>query len=227
MKYFIEILSFTGISAISQFAYSGSITDSFATGDTLTATHLNNAKAAINDNNARVNILESLTPGASPAFSGYSVSFSADGAAKNVVVLRMDLGGGETQYTIRSRYENSTEQISINGVPTVRPFIANRASVKTDNLGNVTSIGNYIEAPDTANWVTPNHEESTYDVNTLVKTVTNDTNQEVFTCSGSTAQLCTGYGTLSAYGDFSHIYTWSSIRALGGPYTFNGTARYT
>ena len=42
------------ISLYSQVNFAGSITDTFTTGDTLTATHLNNVKAAVNDNNSRV-----------------------------------------------------------------------------------------------------------------------------------------------------------------------------
>ena len=41
----IKIVLLIGLSVISQVGYSGSIGDNFATGDTLIATHLNNAKA--------------------------------------------------------------------------------------------------------------------------------------------------------------------------------------
>jgi hypothetical protein len=58
MKYFIEIALFVGISAISQIAYSGSISDTYATGDTLTADHLKNLKDAVNDNNSRITAIE-------------------------------------------------------------------------------------------------------------------------------------------------------------------------
>lgn len=58
MKYFIKIASLIVISAISQIAYSGSISDNYATGDTLTADHLKNAKAAVNDNDFRITTLE-------------------------------------------------------------------------------------------------------------------------------------------------------------------------
>jgi hypothetical protein len=58
MKHLIKIAMLVGIVTISQNVYSGSITDTFATGDTLTATHLNNAKAAVNDNDTRISAIE-------------------------------------------------------------------------------------------------------------------------------------------------------------------------
>ena len=58
MNSIIKIVSLIGLSAISQIVYSGSIADTFATGDTLTATHLSNAKDAVNDNDARIAVLE-------------------------------------------------------------------------------------------------------------------------------------------------------------------------
>jgi hypothetical protein len=92
---------------------------------------------------ARINNLEN----ANPNLGGYSMSFSADGAPKNVVVATEVTPFGETYYQIRSRYATSTEQISINGVLTQRPYIANYAFVTTDsNSGAVLSVSNYIEA---------------------------------------------------------------------------------
>lgn len=156
--------------------------------------------------------------------SGYSTSFSQVGAAKNVVVLARVTAGGSTIYSIRSRYETSTEQVSIDGVLTDRPFIANYASVSVDDQGNITSISNYIEAPDTSNYIVSHIEESTYDVAALPtwnKTVTADINRETFTCSGNTVLVCFATGRLSN-GDVSYIYDWSSNRVVSGPFEVNG-----
>jgi hypothetical protein len=222
MRNIFKAITIVGLTTMSQLAFSAPVTDTFATGNTLTAAKMNSIKSAVNDNDSRINTLEAVS-GSDPDFSGYGVSFSADGAAKNVIVLRKDLGAGDTEYKIRSRYTNSSEQISIDGVLTVRPFIANSITVITNSSGDVTFIHNSIDAPDTANYEAYNIEGSSYDVSTLEKTVTDDTNREVYTCRGSTAALiCTGYGTLNASGNFSYIYTFSAIRALGGPYTFNG-----
>jgi len=156
------------------------------------------------------------------AISIYGVSFSADDAPKNVVVLSQDLGDGNTRYTIRSRYANSNELVSIDDSPTIRPCIANYANVETDKSGNITWINNNIDTPDTANYLNYNIEKSTYGVDSLEKTVTDDTKREAYTCSGSsTVQLCTNYVTLSLNGDFAYFSDWSSNSALGGPYTFN------
>ena len=168
--------------------------------------------------------------GTGPDLSGYGVPFSAEGTLKNVVVLSQDLGNGNTLYKIRSRYANSTEEISINSSPIIKPFIANNVRVETDGSGDIISLDNNIDAPDTANYENYNVESSTYDVgqflmdplpDPLMKTVIHDTNREVFTCSGSTVQLCTSYAIDVTTDFFSYIYTWNSIMALGGPYTFN------
>ena len=45
MKYFIKLISLVGLMAISQLAYSGSITDNYTKGDVLTAGTLNNIKS--------------------------------------------------------------------------------------------------------------------------------------------------------------------------------------
>lgn len=59
MKYSIRILSIIGLLLISQLARSDSITDTYTTGDTLTATKMNNIKSAVNDNDARIGDNES------------------------------------------------------------------------------------------------------------------------------------------------------------------------
>jgi hypothetical protein len=58
MKYSLSILSIIGLLMISQLARSDSITDTYSTGDTLTATKMNNIKSAVNDNDARIAALE-------------------------------------------------------------------------------------------------------------------------------------------------------------------------
>jgi len=57
MKYRIRITLLIGLISISQLALSGSITDTYNTGDTLTTTTLDNIKDAVNDNNTRINDL--------------------------------------------------------------------------------------------------------------------------------------------------------------------------
>jgi hypothetical protein len=58
MKYFIRIVSIIGLISVSQLAYPDSITDTYNTGDTLTATTLRNIKSAVNDNDSRITALE-------------------------------------------------------------------------------------------------------------------------------------------------------------------------
>ena len=193
----------------------------FSTGDPILASEMNEN---FDDLDTRMTAIENSASNLD--FSGYGTPFSADGAPKNVTVLRRDLGGGDTHYVVRSRYANSTEQVSIDGVLTVKPFIANYADVTTDSGGNITSIGNYIEALDDAvAYDVYNIEESTYDVNTLFKTVTADTETEYFVCGNTgngSMQVCLGTRTVNLTGAFSIEYEWSRNHALGGPFTFNG-----
>jgi hypothetical protein len=54
MKKFISALSIIGLFSIAQPALSDSITDTYTTGDTLTATTLNNIKSAVNGNDSKI-----------------------------------------------------------------------------------------------------------------------------------------------------------------------------
>lgn len=54
-----------------------------------------------------------------------------------------------------------------------------------------------------------------------------DNLRESFTCgdTGSNIvgqQVCVGFNTFNATGDFSYLYDFSRQQALGGPFTFNG-----
>lgn len=59
MKSFIKLISFIGLCSIPQLTFSAPITDTYATGDTLTASTLNNIKSAVNDNDSRINNITS------------------------------------------------------------------------------------------------------------------------------------------------------------------------
>jgi hypothetical protein len=211
-------MALAGLLALTQLAAAGEVTDTYAAGDTLTATMLDKLKSAINDNDSRLNAMTAAD------FSGYGTPFAADGAAKNVVVLAQELGGG-TRYYVRSAYANSTETISVNGGAQVVPFIFNFAVAETDPGGMLTSITNYIEAPDTAAYLEFFVEQSTYDPVSIVKTVTADTLRESWLCGGSSSNVnsCVSSVTLSASGDFANSYSWTSARVLAdGPLTVSG-----
>ncbi|MCP4766026.1 MAG: hypothetical protein GY875_07110 [Gammaproteobacteria bacterium] len=151
------------------------------------------------------------------------MSFSADGAAKNVVVSSEVQESGDTLYWVRSRYATSTEQISINGVMTQRPFIANYAFAHVDNLGDLVFVANYIEAPDTADYVVYNVEETEFDPVTLDKTIIDDTLMEDWNvCNYGQTTICIPEVSLSQTGEHVRWYNWSSIRGVAGPLTVNG-----
>lgn len=215
----LKTMALAGLMAFMPLSQAGEVTDSYAAGDTLTAAMLGNLKSAINDNDSRLNAMTTTD------FSGYGTPFAADGAAKNVVLLAQDLGGGATRYYVRSAYANSTETISINSGAQVVPFIFNFVVANTDSGGNLTSLTNYIEAPDTAAYLDFYVEQSTYDPVSIVKTVTADTLRESWLCGGGSSNVnsCVSTVTLSATGDFANSYSWTSARALAdGPFTVNG-----
>lgn len=58
MKCYIKIVSLIGLLTISQLVYPAPITDTYITGDTLTAGTLDNIKSAVNDNDARITAIE-------------------------------------------------------------------------------------------------------------------------------------------------------------------------
>jgi len=203
----------TGSIVLLSFSSVADVPNVFAPGNPVVASEMNENFDSIDQ---RVSAFE-------PDFSGYGVPFAADGATKNVVVLKqVDPNDGSFRYYLRSRYANSTEEISIDGVPTIRPFIANYANVGTDSDGTINWISNYIDAPDTANYEVYNIEESEYDIGTLNKTVTDDTSYETFTCSGNVVLVCIGYERLNSDDSMSYIYDWSSNRVKAGPFEING-----
>jgi hypothetical protein len=221
MKYFIRIILSIGLFAISQYAYPGSVAETFSNGDTLTADSLNNIKSAVNDNDARITALGSAGGGSSPDFSGFDPGFSPDGAVKNVVVASEPLPSGGTIYHVRYWYASGTETVSIDGVQTQRPFLAGYPEVETDNAGDIVSISNYIETPDTENYVNYNIEESSYDPLSLVKTVSDDSLRESWVCNGGEINICLATDTLTN-GTFQTNSVRTLVRALTGPFTVNG-----
>jgi hypothetical protein len=64
----LKVVSIIGLTVITQTAYSAAVTDTFTTGDTLTAAQLNNIKSAVNDNDTRISDI-ALTPGPAGADS--------------------------------------------------------------------------------------------------------------------------------------------------------------
>ena len=54
MKNYLKIILYIGIMLLAQTAYAAAITDTYKTGDTLTATTLDTIKNAVNDNNTRI-----------------------------------------------------------------------------------------------------------------------------------------------------------------------------
>jgi hypothetical protein len=194
------------------------VPNTFSGGTTALAAEVNENFA---DLDARITGIEN----SSPNLGGYGTSFSADGAPKNVVVLVQQQENGDTNYIIRSRYATTTEQIIINGTPTQRPFIANYTWVNVDSGGTIFSIDNYIEAPDTEDYIAYNVESSSYDIPNLFKTidVDGDTTREDWSlCNYGQTQICFVDVSLSATGEHVRSYAWSSIRGLSGPVTVNG-----
>jgi hypothetical protein len=94
MKNLLKIVSIIGLTAITQTAYSAAVTDTFETGDTLTAEKLNNIKDAVTDNDTRISDI-ALTPGlmvfsSSPTATDYNYALGTvwiDTTATAVYIL--------------------------------------------------------------------------------------------------------------------------------------------
>ncbi len=183
MKYLVKAVPVVWLITISQWAYSSSITDNYATGDNLTAATLENIKSAVNDNDQRISNSHTSD------FSGFSQPFAALGDPKNVIVLVRENGDFTKTYSIRSRYHNNTEQVSVDGVLMTPSLIAHYDVVTVDANGVVTDIRTYIEVPETESYTVFTTEMATLDINTHVKTVTTDNQSE--------DQICTGGGAIS------------------------------
>jgi hypothetical protein len=84
MKNLLKMVSIIGFTVIAQTAYSAAVTDTFETGDTLTAAQLNNIKRAVNDNDTRISDIV-LTPG--PAGADSTVAGPAGPAGLGAVVF--------------------------------------------------------------------------------------------------------------------------------------------
>jgi hypothetical protein len=167
----------------------------FAAGDPIRASEVNSnftdldtrstANASgVGTNSSDISVLNTkVTTLETPDVAGYSLPFAADGAPKSVIVRKQDNGDGTITYNIETRYANSSEMVSVEGVQVIRPFIENWYWVTVDAAGTLTSMNNYIEAPLTTNHSNFVIEESTFDVLTLAKTVTQDTRSELWDCS--------------------------------------------
>lgn len=228
------------ISCSTAMAASLTTPNTFSAGQAISSSSMNQnfnaVETAVNDNNSnigtntsaiaghstRITSLES-TSTTSTDFTGYGIPFAADGAAKNVVLLsREDPVSGNIFYFVRSRYENSSETMSIDGVATVVPYIANYVSVTTDELGALLFVSKLIEAPDTLDYQAWQNERSNYNNPTLAKTVTEDTLHDDMKCSTGHVRQCVVNRTLSATGENVQSWQNSRMRSLLGSYTVNG-----
>ena len=185
MKNVLKVAPIVGLLVASQLAYAAPVTDTYTTGDTLTADKMNNIKSAVNDNNTRLTTNETtITSLEAPKaitdfFDGYWAGFSAIGSPKNVVVTEKLNQDGSKSYQVRSAYENSSETVSVNGAPVVAPFIGLYLNVFVDSNVEVTYIGGETEAPATASYSDLTIEEFTYDNAGITKTVQDDTRRQV------------------------------------------------
>ena len=160
-----------------------------------------------------------IAPGQKGSFSGFGMGFSALGAPKNVRVM----SSGATNYNLSIQYESSTDEVSIDGVSTPRPFFAAFPFVATDGGGNVFSVNNFIETPDTEDYIIYNIEESSYDnTGNKISPVDDDTLRESFECKGGSLQICLATVTLSLTDAFQDNYTRTTARSLTGPFRVNG-----
>jgi hypothetical protein len=97
MKNLLKIASIIGLTVITQTAYSAPVTDTFETGDTLTAEKLNNIKAAVNDNNTRISLTYAIGD-TGPA--GGFVFYVTDDGLHGLEAAPEDIGGNSPSGTL-------------------------------------------------------------------------------------------------------------------------------
>jgi hypothetical protein len=97
MKNLLKIVSIIGLTVITQTAYSAAVTDTFTTGDTLTAEKLNNIKNAVNDNNTRISLTYAIGD-IGPA-GGFVFYITGDGL-HGLEAAPEDIGGNATATSV-------------------------------------------------------------------------------------------------------------------------------
>lgn len=159
-----------------------------------------------NDLDTRLAGLEA--PPSDDYFFEFYLPFSADGNDKNVIVLKSyDEQWDETVYEIRSRFQNSTESVSVDGTPTMPLYISSYISVRTDSTSDITDIYSYIESSDDGNIYQFNIERSSYAPDGTNKQIIEDTSKESYNCFGGTSRICMGSRTAVFP---SSSYNWHS-----------------
>lgn len=174
---------------------------------------------------SRVNNLENQQT--NPDFSGYSLPYAAEGDPKNVIVLKslkewMFEGTyySETRYYVRTRYRNSTETVSIDGVPTIRPLFAQYTNVLTDDAGQIQQVTNYIDTPDAENYKNYYSEYSEYDPDGSNKIILDDTVKGSEQCVGGVSRICFGF-SMSSLNDYNNSWHGGYIRTLMSNYVLD------
>ena len=191
----------------------------FSAGSPVVASEVN---TNYSDLDTRVDTLQGSTT-VFPDFSGYDMPFSTDGAPKNVVVLANTSGPGSLLYSVVSYYANSTEQVSIDGTMTIRPFIVKYIDVETDLGNNIVNIEGGTDTPDTSSYLNYNVEDWFYDTTGTTKTITSDITRELVLCNATgSANLCVVQEVLSINGSHAGFFGFGQIRTTTGPYTING-----
>jgi hypothetical protein len=97
MKNLLKIASIIGLTVITQTAYSAPVTDTFETGDTLTAEKLNNIKNAVNDNNTRISLTYAI--GDTGPAGGFVFYITGDGL-HGLEAAPEDIGGNATPTSV-------------------------------------------------------------------------------------------------------------------------------
>jgi len=115
MKNIIKGLAIAALALLSTGATAGSISDSYATGNTLTANHLNNIKTAVNDNDTRIAALEAA-----------------------LTTLQTDLATANTTIAA-TQADLATTQADL---ATANATIAALTTQQTTNTNDITSINN-------------------------------------------------------------------------------------
>jgi hypothetical protein len=189
MKMVKQVMVGIAASLIAQAALAGEITDSYATGDTLSATHMTNIKGAVNDNNTRIGVLEStsdtlanLTCAADevPKFNGTAWACAPDidtnsGGTITGVTAGTGLTGGGNTGPISIGVDPAQVQSRVTGACAVNQSIrtinedgsvtCEVDSVGTDTLGSLSCTTDQYAKWNGSAWVCSGQATRSFSIN--------------------------------------------------------------
>ena len=186
----------------------------------ITSDKFNKLKAKVKKQGKRLKAMEEARTVSN--LYGYTMPYSPDGLPINVVVLQTLNADGSGSYSVRTRYANSTREVSVDGVMTTPPLIVSYGYASYASDGSVLEVSDYIEAAIPGPEIDYSIEESSYSLPALVKTVDSDEAVEVASCDNIPGAIYNCDVIRTTGGEFEKIESVVRVISLLGPGGING-----